>query len=112
MHSGRLAPGTGDIVHVRPGVEVRLPLRPTLSTQFDNPVAQRTQEGAIVRDEQHRAIVVVQRVDEHFLREEIEVIGRFIEHQEIRRVEQHARDHQARLLATRKRPNLLVDVVA
>ena len=49
---------------------------------------------------------------QHFLGREIEVVGRLVEHEEVRRVEQHPRHHEARLLAARQRADLLVDVVA
>jgi hypothetical protein len=51
-------------------------------------------------------------VDQHLLRLEVQVVGRLVEHEEVGRVEQHARHHEARLLAARERPDLLVHVVA
>ena len=65
-----------------------------------------------MRDEEHGAIEVRERLDEHFLREEVQVIGGLVEDQEVRWVEQHSRNHQPRLLAAGERPNLLVDIVA
>ena len=40
------------------------------------------------------------------------MVGRLVEHQEVRRVEEHARQHEARLLAAREQPAALLDVVA
>ena len=51
-------------------------------------------------------------VEQHLLRREIEMVGRLVEDEEVRRIEQHARHHQPRLLAARERADLLVDVVA
>ncbi len=53
-----------------------------------------------------------ERLDQHLLGGEVEVVRRLVEHEEVRRVEQHPRHHQARLLAARQRPDRLVDVVA
>ena len=65
-----------------------------------------------MRHEQHRAVEVLQRVEQHLLRREIEVVGRLVEDEEVRRVEEHAREDEARLLAARQRSNFLVDLVA
>ena len=70
------------------------------------------EERAVVRHEQHRAVEVLQRLEQHFLRREIEVVGRLVEHEEVGRIEQHAREHEARFLAARQRADLLVDVLA
>ena len=55
------------------------------------------QEVPIVAYKQHRAFEIGQRLDQHFLGEEIEMVGGLIEDQKIRRVKQHARHHQPRL---------------
>ena len=69
-------------------------------------------EVAIVRDEDQRAAVLDQRVEQHFLRVEIEVVGRLVEQQGVRRPQQHARHREARALAAGQHPHALVDVVA
>ena len=69
-------------------------------------------EVAIVRDEDQRAAVVVERVEQHVLRVDVEVVGRLVEQQRVRRAQQHARHGQARALAARQHARLLVDVVA
>ena len=66
----------------------------------------------VVRDQQHRALVARQRLDQHFLGRHVEMIGRLVEHQEIRRIVQHLRHHQPRLLAAREHAAFLLDVVA
>src|SRR5690349_17260420 len=99
MHARRLVSGTRHVLDVRPRIEMRLDVDAALAPQLDDPVAQRAQERAVMRDEEHRAVEILERLDQHFLGEEIEMVRRLVEHEEIRRVEQHPRDHQARLLA-------------
>ena len=69
-------------------------------------------EVAVVRHEDQRAAVVHQRVEQHVLRVEVEVVGRLVEHQRVRRPQQHPRHGQTRALAAREHAGLLVDVVA
>ena len=57
------------------------------------------QEAAVVRDEQHRPLEIPQGVDQHFLRRQIQVIGRLVEHEKVRRVEEHPGHDQPGLLA-------------
>ena len=65
-----------------------------------------------MRHEQHRAIEVVQRLEQHLFRPEIEMVGRLVEHEEVRGIQEHPRHDEACLLAPRQRADLLVDVVA
>ena len=90
---------------------MRLRVGAAFAAQFKDTVAQATQERAVVRHEQHRPLEVAERLEQHFLRGEIEVVRRLVEHQEVRRVEQHARHDETRLLAARERSDLLVGVV-
>ena len=53
-----------------------------------------------------------QRRDQHLLGRDVEMVGRLVEHQEVRRVEQHLGHHQPRLLAARQHAALLLDLVA
>ena len=53
-----------------------------------------------------------ERADQHLLGREVEVVGRLVEHQEVRRVVEHARQHEARLLAAREQAAALLDLVA
>ena len=112
MHARRLVPGAGDVFRIRTGIGVRLRLGAGLSAELEDPVAERTQECAIVRDEEHRAFEVGERRQEHVLGGEIQVVGRLIQHQEVRWLEQHPRHHQTGLLAAGQRADLLVDFVA
>ena len=112
MHAGRLVAGPLDVLDVGTGIGVQLDVGPAFASQLQHPVAQPAQEHAVVRHEDHRAVELRQRIDQHFLRRQIQVVGRLVEHQEVRRVEQHARHDEARLLASRQRPDLLLDVLA
>src|SRR6187431_1128820 len=85
MHPRRFVARPRDVVHVRTRIEVRLRVHTTLSTELDDAVAEAAQERAVVRHEQHRAVEILQSLDEHFLRRHVEVIGRLVEHQEVRR---------------------------
>ena len=69
-------------------------------------------EIPIVRHEDQRAAVVDERVEQHFLRVEIEMVGRLVEQQRVRRTQQHPRDGQPRALAARQHAHALVDVVS
>src|SRR3954453_15984150 len=111
MDSRRLMAGPLDVLHVRPWIEVRLTVDAALATQLDHPVAERPQEGAIVRDKQHRALEPAEGGDEHLLRRQLKMIGWFVEDEEVGRVQQHARHYQPCLFTTRQRPDLLVDLV-
>ena len=64
-----------------------------------------------MRHEDHRPLERLERVDQHLLGGEIQMIGGLVQDEEIRGVEEQARHRQARLLAARERPDLLVGVV-
>src|SRR5450631_2144073 len=66
----------------------------------------------VVRDEKHRAFVTRQRVYQHLLRVDVEMVRRLVEDQEVRRVEQHLGHHEPRLLAAREHAAPFLDVVA
>ena len=68
--------------------------------------------AAIVADEDQRAAEVFERLEEHVLRVEIEVVGRLVEQQRVGRAQQHARDRQPGALAPRQHPHRLLHVVA
>src|SRR5687767_13959413 len=68
------AAGARHVLDVGPGIQVRLALNTALAAKLQDPIAERPKECPIVRHEQHRAVVVLERVDEHFLREENEVV--------------------------------------
>src|SRR5262245_20188099 len=110
MHPRCLVSGTGYVLHVRTWIEMRLGFHAALSAQLDDTIAQPAEERAVVRHEEHRPLEVLQRVNEHLLREQIQVIGWLVEDQKVGWVEEHARNHQPGLLAPGEGSNLLVDV--
>jgi hypothetical protein len=65
-----------------------------------------------VGDEEHRALEVREGLQERLLGGEVEVVGRLVEHEEVRRVVEHLGEHQPRLLAAREHPAGLLHVVA
>ena len=69
-------------------------------------------EVAIVRDEDQRPAEVLERFEQNVLRVEIQVVGRLVEQQRVRRAQQHPRHRQPRALASRQHSHRLLDVVA
>ena len=63
-------------------------------------------------DEDQRAAVVHERVQQHFLGVEVEVVGGLVEDQEVARVQEHLGEGQPVALAARQHAHPLVDVVA
>src|SRR5262249_44096423 len=96
-----------DVLGVAAAVDAR-PLR----EELEDAVRERGEEMPIVRDEEHRPLVVAERLDEHLLRRHVEVVRRLVEHEEVRRIEEHLREDEARLLAARQDAARLLDVVA
>src|SRR5688572_10405648 len=82
MDSRRFVTGARDVLDVGAGIEMRLGVGAALTAELDHPVAQRSQESPVVRHEQHRPVEVLQRLDQHFLGEQVEVVGGLVEHQE------------------------------
>ena len=80
---------------------MRIPIRAIFAAQFENARAQPPEEDAVVRYEDLGAFEILQGFHQHFLGGQIQVIGGFIEHQEIRGMVQHARHRQARFFAAR-----------
>jgi predicted MFS family arabinose efflux permease len=103
---GASCPGARDIFGVAAAIDE------CLRRQFQHAVGQRGEKMPVVRDEQHGALELRQRRDQHFLGRHVEMVGRLVEHQKIRRIEQHLRHHQPRLLAARQHPAFLLDVIA
>jgi tripartite-type tricarboxylate transporter receptor subunit TctC len=76
----RLLAGARDVFGVAAAVLVD-----AVGRQLQHAVGQRGQEVPVVRDEQHRALVLRQRRDQHLLGRHVEMVGRLVEHQEVRR---------------------------
>src|SRR5260221_646188 len=112
MNARRFVSGPRDVLDIRAWIRVRLRLGAALASELQYAIAQTAQKLAIVGDEQHRAVEILQRVEQHLLRQQIEMVRRLVEHEKVRRIQQHARDHGAGLLAARERSDLLVRIVA
>ena len=82
------------------------------AANLDDLRRQALDEIPVVRDEDERAAIVGERVQQDFLGIDVEVVGRFVEQQGVRRTQQHARDGQPRAFAAAQHPGLLVNVVA
>ena len=65
-----------------------------------------------MRYEDHGAFKILQGVHQHFLGRKIQVIGRFVEHQEVRRVVEHACDCQPRLFSAGECADFLIHIFA
>ena len=65
-----------------------------------------------MRDEDQRAAEVLERLEQHVLRVEIEMVRRLVEQQRVRRPQEHARDREPRALTARQHAHGLVDIVA
>jgi len=65
-----------------------------------------------MRYEDHGAFKIFQGVHQHFLGRKIQVVRRFVEHQEVRRVVEHARYGQPRFFSAGEYADLLIHVVA
>ena len=79
---------------------------------LDDFVGELFDEIAVVRDDDQRAAVVLERVEQHVLRVEIEVVCRLVEQQGVGRPQEHSRHGQPRAFAAREHAGLLVDLVA
>jgi len=112
VHAWRLMAGAFDVLDVRALIGVRLRFGAAFPTQFEHAIAQAPQELPVVRHEQHRPVEVLQGIEQHLLRRQIEVVGRLVEDQEIRRVQEHACENEPCLFAARERADFLVGVVA
>ena len=64
-----------------------------------------------MRNEDHRAVKVLQRFQQHVFCAHIQVVGRLVEQQKIRRAQQHARQRVAIALAARKHADPLEHIV-
>ena len=74
-------------------------MRPALAVlailEFEHAVGEALEKGPVVGDEEHRSLEPGQGLDQHLLGLQIQVVGRFVEHEKVRRVEQHPRHDQA-----------------
>src|SRR5262249_31456172 len=61
------------------------------------------EEIAVMADQDHRALVVAEHLFEHVEGFEIEIVGRLVQHQQVRPLRQRPRQHQPAALATGER---------
>ena len=68
----------------------------------DHAAHQPIEEIAVMADQQHGAGIVADHLLEHVERFQVEIVGRLVEHQQVRRLRQRPRQHQAAALAARQ----------
>ena len=89
-HAGRLVAGPRHVLGVAAAVDARAAAASSSSTRFESAARKRRswETKSIVPSKSRSAR------DEHLLGGEVEVVGRLVEHQEVRRVVEHARQHE------------------
>ena len=70
------------------------------------PVGDQLDQVRVVADEDHRAAVLGQRLDQRLAALDVEVVGRLVEDEQVRRVERREQQAQPRLLPAREPPDL------
>ena len=80
MDAGRLVPRAGNVFCVRSGIQVRLAFCAGLAAQLEHTITEAAKEAAVVGNEEHGAVKVLERLDQHFLGCDIQVIRRFVQH--------------------------------
>src|SRR5207248_4529939 len=99
------------IFRVGTGIDVRFTVA-GLAAKLENAIAEASQEGTVMRYEEHGAVEILQRINEHLFGCDVEMIGRLVQHEKVGRVEKHSRHHETRLLTSRERANFLVHIAA
>ena len=74
--------------------------------------ARRLDQMPVVADENDGAVVIRQRVDQRLAAVDVEMVGRLVEDQEVRRVKRRQRQQQPRLLAARQLSAHLVSALS
>ncbi len=100
-----------DVLFVRARIDARITIDAALAAKLEDPRAKAAQERAVVRDEDHRAVEIFERFDQHFFRGQVQMVGRLVEHQKVRRIEKHARHCETGFLAAGKRSDALVHII-
>src|SRR4051812_29743962 len=98
MNTRGLVPRLLHIFDVGAGIEVRMRIPSALSAQFHDPAAETPQERTVVRHEEHASFEAVQRLHEHLLGGQIEMVGGLVENEEIGRVVEHPRQYETGFL--------------
>ncbi|MNQ09205.1 hypothetical protein D3C85_220170 [compost metagenome] len=91
---GLLGRQCGFLVHEETGV-VAVPVDQAAAIQFEDARGEVLQEGTVVRDEQHGALEILQGFFKPGNRTDVQVVGRFVEQQQIRLGHQRLRQQHA-----------------
>ena len=81
------------------GIAAGIFLYAAVARQHEHAVDQPVEEVAVVADQQQRAFVVVQHVLQQVERVDVEIVGRLVEHEQVARLGERARQEQAVALA-------------
>src|SRR5579864_1193673 len=81
------------------------------AANFEDARSQLVDEVAVVRNEDDRACVFHQRIEQDVLGAQVEVVGGFVEKQEIRRMQKQAQQSVAAALPAGEDSNLFEDVI-
>src|SRR5208337_1650574 len=81
------------------------------AADLEHPRGQLVDEVAVVGDEHDRAGILRQRFQQYVLGAQVEVVGRFIEEEEIGGAQQHSRQRVAIALAARKYADALENII-
>ena len=79
--------------------------------RHDHRIDHAIEEIAVMADQDHRAGIIAERLFQHVERFKIEVVGRLVEHQQIRRFRQRTRQHHAAALAAGERAQRRADLL-
>ena len=83
-------------------VEVAVERRDTAVVHEPERVGGRGQQVTVVRDDDERAVEILQRLGQRLAHLDVEVVGRLVENQELRLRAHDHRQHEPRLLPSRK----------
>src|SRR6202000_2440740 len=93
VNSRRFMPYLLYIFHVRPGIDMRIAVRSALTAKFKHARAESAQEHAVMRNKDHGAFKILERIHQHFFRGEIKMVRRLIKDKKVRRGVQHERPY-------------------
>ena len=102
----RLVPALRHVLGVPAAIDVH-----AVVGHLQHAVRERGEEATVVGDEEHRPLEAPERLDEHLLRGHVEVVGRLVQHEEVRRIVEHLGQDHARLLPSGEDAAPLVGLV-
>ena len=91
-------------------VEIAVERRHLAVGDEPEPVGAGVEQMAVVRNEDHGAGIVVDRLDQGGAAVDVEMVGRLVEDEQVRAAEGREAEHQAGLLAARQLLDLLVGI--